>query len=325
MAIKLKDWKLAGIVLSLALLVLAFWKVDFPKLLSVLGGANLLLVVAVAFINFAVVAMKALRWQVVLAPTKRITFSTVFLTTLIGFMANNCLPARAGELVRIVALGKKENISKTTVLGTLTLDRVFEGLGMLVVLVALPFMIEMPSWMKQGALVFVVVLLLALGLLLLLMREQTARWVTYLPLSRRWAAFFGDLATKLRAGLKTLTNFGTVANVLAISLIIWFTQALMVILCLESIGLHFRLNHAFFILLAINIALLIPAAPGNLGTFELSAALALGALGVGNAQALSFALIYHLVQFIPITLAGVLVLPLLGMGVRDIGHDNQLT
>ena len=321
-AFDLKDWKIAGIILSLLLLVLAFWNVDFAQIVGVLRGADVMIVAAVALINFGLVALKAFRWKIVLSSTKRVPFTTVFLTTLVGFMANNVLPARAGELVRIIALGKKAGISKTTVLGTLVLDRVFEGVGMFVVLVALPFMLETPDWMRQGTLVFVIMMTAILALLILLVRSESERWITWLPVSEKWTSFLQTMVGKLKEGFKTLNNAWTTAVVLLISAAVWFIQGYMVQLCLRSIGLHFGLDHALFILMVINLAIMAPAAPGNIGTFEFSAMLALGYLGVDRAPALSFALIYHFVQMIPLTLAGILALPILGINLGELRRGD---
>lgn len=133
---------------------------------------------------------------------------------------------------------------------------------------------------------------------------------------------------RLKDGFKTLNNPWTTAVVLLISAAVWFVQGYMVYLCLESIGLRaehglrFGLNHALFILMVINMAIMAPAAPGNIGTFEFSAMLALGYLGVDKAPALSFALIYHFVQVIPLTIAGILALPILGIKLGDIRRGD---
>jgi uncharacterized protein (TIRG00374 family) len=321
-AFDLKDWKIAGILLSLLLLVVAFWNVDTRQLIEVIKGADPLMVGLVAVINFVGVAIKAYRWKVVLSATKPVPFMSAFLTTLVGFMANNVLPARAGELVRIIALGRKEGISKTTVLGTLALDRVFEGVGMLAVLAALPFLLETPDWMRQGTLVFVILMAAVLIVLIVLVRSESERWITYLPVSEKWTSFLQTMVGKLKAGFKTLDNMWTTAVVLLLSVAVWFIQGYMVYLCLRSIGLHFGLNHALFILMVINMAIMAPAAPGNIGTFEFSAMLALGYLGVEKAPALSFALIYHFVQMVPLTLAGILALPILGINLGELRRGD---
>ena len=77
-----------------------------------------------------------LRWQIILAPTKRVSFVSAFAVLMVGFTANNLLPARIGELVRAYTLGRKENLSKSLSLATIVVERVFDGItimGFLVV------------------------------------------------------------------------------------------------------------------------------------------------------------------------------------------------
>ncbi|MFA6033513.1 MAG: lysylphosphatidylglycerol synthase transmembrane domain-containing protein, partial [Myxococcota bacterium] len=288
----IKDWKLAGIFVSIALLLLAFWNVDFNQLWVVVKSAKPLPILAVLLLNFGIIALKAWRWQLVINATKVVKFSSVIMTTLVGFMANNLLPARAGELVRIFALGKREGISKTTVLGTLALDRVFDGVGMMAVLVALPFMMETSERMRTITLWFVVIIAALFALVIMLARQEQAGWVKHLPISDKWMALAEEMFLKLRDGFKTVNSFKLTTAVLVVSIGTWFVQALMVMLCLQSIGIdQFGIPQALFILMAINLAIIIPAAPGNFGTFEISAVVALGMLdkGIGDTQRLSFA------------------------------------
>jgi len=320
----MKDWKIAGVILSIGLLVLAFWKVDFSNLLRDMANARLWPVAAAIVLNFLVVAMKSYKWRMVLSSIKKVRYSSAFLTTLVGFMANNLLPARAGELIRIYVMGKREEVSKTSVLGTLALDRVFDGVGMLALLVSLPFLLPVPDEWRKGTLYFVGLMSIVFIFILVLLKFENDNWVTYITSNEKWINTLKTTFAKLRDGLKTLNNIKMTAGVLIISIAIWVLQAIMVYLCLKSVGLELGMKNAIFILMAINLAIIIPSAPGNFGTFELSAVAALIYLQVDHTKAMSFALIYHFMQFIPITLAGILVLPALNMRLRDLGGKQNV-
>jgi conserved hypothetical protein len=313
-----KSWKIVGILLSIALLVLAFRKVDFDQLLAVLSGAKLLPLLIVVLIDFVVTAINSYRWQMIINATKSVAFLPVFLTTLVGYMANTFLPARSGDLVRIIILGRKEGISKTTVLGTLAIDRIFEGVGMLPILLVLPFLGRTPDWLRTITLVLIAFLVVLLGLLIILLRAESETWINRGEVKPTWRTRLANLIIKLREGLKPLNRIGLMFKVVGISVISWVIQAFMVHLCLVAIDLHIGFQYSIFVLMVINLAMLIPSAPANLGTFEYSAILALGYLGVDATPALSFALLYHFAQLIPTTVAGILAIPALGMRFRDI-------
>ena len=108
------------------------------------------------------------------------------------------------------------------------------------------------------------------------------------------------------------------AQAVAIATASWGVQGLMVWLCLSSQSLHLPVLAAFIVLMAVNVGVIAPAAPGSVGTFEFAAVVVLGFLGVDKTQALAFALVYHMVQLIPTVLAGFIALPLVGIRWRDL-------
>ncbi|MCX7959364.1 MAG: flippase-like domain-containing protein [Deltaproteobacteria bacterium] len=245
----------------------------------------------------------------------------LFLTNLVGFMANTILPARAGELVRALVLGKKENISKTTVLGSAALDRIFEGIGMLILLVIMPLIMETPDWMKKGTFGFIIFFSAIFILTIMMMKLNPETFVKYIPFSERTNEVIKGIFEKLQKGFEAINNIKTSSLAIILSLLGWITQIFMIYFVILSFGINLTPLSALMTLLAVNIAIMIPAAPGSLGTFELAVVLALGFFGVEKSTALSIALTYHFIQLIPVTIAGVISIPLLGMKFKDIDTD----
>ncbi len=311
-------WKRLGAVAGAAILAWMFWRVDRAALVTALRRSDLRLVAAVGLLNFVAIGLKAWRWQIVIAAAQPVRLALVALTTLIGFMANAVLPARAGELVRVVLLGQRGGVSKTTLLASLALDRLLEGVAMIAVLVALPLLTPTPLWFRSAtwALSAVVFGLLALGVVIGHGREH--RWLRRLPVSQRIRAWLAHVLERLSAGFAALRSPGHLVSALVISVLGWGLQGLMLWLCLTALDVHLSLLAAFLVLMAVNVGVMAPAAPGSVGTFELATVVALAFLGVAEAPALAFALIYHAVQLIPTVLAGLLVLPLVGVRWRDL-------
>lgn len=118
---------LLGVAISGLLLFVALRKVDFSEFwasLQAVNGWYLLLSVVVTLVSFA---LRALRWQHLLSPLKAVSFRSSLQVTMIGFMANNLLPVRMGELVFAYVMGEKENISKSASLATVVLFRLCDG------------------------------------------------------------------------------------------------------------------------------------------------------------------------------------------------------
>ncbi|MGB9599312.1 MAG: lysylphosphatidylglycerol synthase transmembrane domain-containing protein [Myxococcota bacterium] len=319
MKYELKDWKIAGFILSIAIFALLFYLIDFREALEAFKNVRPLELTIVFILNFVVILFKSLRWQILLTPKPGLF--VLYLTNLVGFMANTILPARAGEVVRALLLGKKENISKTTVLGSAALDRIFEGIGMLILLVIMPLIMETPDWMKKGTFGFIVFFSIVFTLIILLMKLRPETAIKYIPLSDRTNEIIKGIFEKLQKGFEAINNFKTSTLATLLSLCGWVVQIFMIYFVILSFGIHLTPLAALLTLLAVNIAIMIPAAPGSLGTFELSVVLALGFFNIEKSIALSIALTYHFIQLIPVTIAGVISIPLLGMKFRDIDTD----
>jgi uncharacterized protein (TIRG00374 family) len=319
MKYELKDWKIAGFLLSVAIIILLFYFIDFGEAFRAFSQVKPLELFIVFILNFVVILFKSMRWQVLLDPRPRLV--VLYLTNLIGFMANTILPARAGELVRALILGKKENISKTTVIGSAALDRIFEGIGMFILLVIMPLIMDTPDWMKKGTLGFIIFFSILLIGLILFMKVNPDTIIKYIPLSDKTNTFLKGVLEKLQKGFEAINNIKTSSIATILSLMGWVVQVLMIHFVILSFGIHISPLAALMTLLSVNIAIMIPAAPGSLGTFELAVVLALGFFNIEKSLALSIALTYHFIQLIPVTIAGAISIPLMGMKFKDIDTD----
>ncbi len=319
MRYEIKDWKIAGFLLSIAILILLFHFIDLNEAINAFKNVRPLELIIVFFLNFVVILFKSMRWQVLLTP--RPGLIVLFLTNLVGFMANTILPARAGELIRALVLGKKEKISKTTVLGSAALDRIFEGIGMLILLVIMPLIMDTPDWMKKGTLGFVILFSIIFTLIILMMKINPDTLIKYIPLSDKTNEIIKGVFEKLQKGFEAINNLKASTTATLLSLLGWITQIFMIHFVILSFGINLTPLAALMTLLAVNIAIMIPAAPGSLGTFELSVVLALGFFNIDKSQALSIALTYHFIQLIPVTIAGIISIPLLGLKFGDIDSN----
>ena len=123
-----------GLLVSLVFLYLAFRKVDFSELWSALKGANYWYILPNIVLVILSMWMRAYRWKFMIHPIKKVGLGRLFSTVMIGFMANNVLPARLGEFVRAYSLGAKENISKSATFATIVIERIFDGFAILFIL-----------------------------------------------------------------------------------------------------------------------------------------------------------------------------------------------
>lgn len=311
-------WKLVGVAFSALLMSLAFHDVEMTGLLASIRSAPLRIVAVVVVLNFAVIVLKALRWRTLICLERPLRFSSVFLATLVGYAANTFLPARGGEVVRIMLLARRERTSRAALLGALALDHVLEGIGMLGCLLALPFLMPTPTWLRSATILIAAVVAAALGASILVLRTDAASLIAKLPVNNRARETLRGAASRLSLGLVSLRSPTRLAHVTLHVTVIWLVQAAMVHLCLLATDIRVSPAQSLFILMVVNIAVLVPAGPSNVGTFELSAVLGLAFLGFDNTRALSFALIYHALQLVPTTVGGIIAVPFGGLGFTEI-------
>ncbi len=244
--------------------------------------------------------MRAERWDRILhragIHAKR---ADVYALVPVGYMGNNVLPARGGELLRTFLLGARTNATKRTILGTILAERVLDAVALGVILVALAFGLlrKLPSPSETVVLAGVaLVVLLAIGLALAALR-------------------YGD---KLRAVLRALVPLAQPSRqllsasgvaLLLVSLAIWCVEASVYIAVAGAVHIHLSLQDGLAVVAFTNAASLIPAAPGYIGTYDAAVIFATRAVSTASKQAvLSYLLLLRFVLFVPITLVGFVLL-----------------
>ena len=282
-----------GIGISLIAGWILLQSVDLGAALDVLADADprwVLVMVGTVAID---VGSRGARWRALLAPIKVLRYLRVLGYTYIGYLANNVLPARLGELVRSHALGEGEGISRTTVLGTVVVERVVDtvivvGLAALSVVV-LSVRGIMTSAVLLGA-AFVALLVLGLGLAMALHR---------LPGADRVVAFFSrwprivDLARRLREGLAVVGRPRTLLAALAFSALAWTASTGTALAGGQAVGIELTLAQAALLTSGVALVTIVPSGPGYLGTFELTAVSIATQFGIDPDEAFAMALLIH--------------------------------
>jgi len=314
-------WKLwLGILVSLALLWLAFRGVSLDEVQSSLAGVHVAwLVPAVASIAVRF-WLTAVRWQVLLGPVKRVGMHRLLGVSLIGFMANNIFPARIGEFVRAYALGRSESVPAPLAFATIVIERVFDGFTLLLFLVGGLFFLSLPGWLlwlsAASFCLYVGVLVTLFSLRWHRGRRLLDGLLARIPDRLRSPAV--HLLDSFRLGLDALGDGRALFAIVGLSLAIWVVNAL----GLQAMFLAFSLDlplHAGFLALAIIAGVLIlPSAPGYIGTFQFATKVALGLYGVPESTALSLSILYHAINYVPITVAGLAYLGTLNVTLGEL-------
>lgn len=276
--------------------VAALWMfargLDAHALLAALRHASALPIIVAAALSIVQLAFKALGWREVLAPIVQISPARAIRYTAAGAAMSIITPARAGEGLRVWLLRRDYDVPVAKSSSVAVAEKLLDGVAMLIVLSPLPWLLpELPRWVGRGIAISSLLFGAALAILWFVAPAGRAgdRW---------WHG--------LQDGLSALRRPRHVGRALVAMICSTLVDCVEVTLVLYAVGVHVPFAAALLILLTINLAIAVPGMPGHLGTMELGALVALELLHVPREQGLSFALLYHGVQVIPLLVVSVI-------------------
>jgi hypothetical protein len=321
---------LVGFVITLAILVYGVWRLDLAEVAVALRRADYRLLPFSAGATLGGYLLRTARWRLILAPAQLLPVRTLYGPLMIGFMANNLLPARMGEFVRAYSLNRVAGTPKTLALSTVVLERVFDGLTLVAVLPVLALVGALPAFGAPLAYIAgALFALAALGAWLIISHEALARRLVR-TLTSRVPGALSELAERktqsFADGLRSLRRPRTLLAIAGLSATVWACEALSYYLLLlgfgAALGLAAALPAAFFMTVVINLGIMIPSAPGYVGTFEGAGVSALAPFGVAPERALALTIVSHAVQWLLVTGIGTALLARAGLSLRGVAVER---
>jgi uncharacterized protein (TIRG00374 family) len=306
----LKRWQFwLGVMISAVFLYLALRGLELDKAWLVMKTASYGWIIPGVVVYFFGVWARTWRWHYMLRPIKAVSLVRLFPVVVIGYMGNNVYPARAGELIRAYVLRKKEAVSISASLATIIVERIFDGVVMLLfVFVSLP-LTPMPEGLRQVVVLFSLLFFGALAVFFVIAANPARSQAVYnWFIARLVPTRFQDLARGLldrfMDGLHCLRSGKDVLMIFVTSLVIWLAETVKYWFVMHS----FDFSVPFYVLMlmngVVNLATTIPSAPGYVGTFDAPGIEVLEQFGVNRAVATSYTLVLHAALWLPITLLG---------------------
>jgi len=283
----------AGIAISAIALAVVARSVDLAATAEVLRSAASGWLVAAAGLIVVDIAIRAVRWQRLVAPVAVVRLPRMLGYLLIGYLANNVLPARLGELVRCHYLGDREGLSRTTALGTVVVERVVD-IAVVVAIAAIAILVLSVRGVVAGAVLIgaAIAALLAVGLAVGVAAHRIPGADRLAGTASRWPRA-GELTTKLRDGLAVAGRPRTLAEALGLSVVAWGATLLAFAAAGQAVGVELTIGQASLLAAGVALAAAIPAGPASLGTYELAAVRIGQAVGVPAEASLAIAILTH--------------------------------
>lgn len=313
----------AGVAISAVFIGLFFRATRPRELADALEQANYWWLIPAGAVLFVAIVARCVRWSVLMRPVAPMSPLQLFPYAIVGYMANNLLPARAGEVVRAYVLGEREKVSRMATFGTIAVERLFDGCTLVLLLLLAGSFAGFENGRLQAiAIASTVLFILALILFYALTHSEERahrvmhRLVKVLP--ARLESQAESIADSLVTSLRSVHDPRSLGLVVLFSIIAWTVEGG----AYAIVGIGFNLDVSFWqyllLLSASNLAIIIPTFFGGTGPFEWASRLVLTGAGVATATASAYAVVAHAFVLVPTTILGLLIFWSFGVSFRKV-------
>ena len=276
-----------SLTIGVVLLWLAIARIDVAALGTELSRVQPGWLIAGVATYWVALALRSWRWGILLAPVRTLAFGQVFYGLLVGYAANNLLPARLGELVRADFVGRRYQISRLSVVGTIVVERLFDVVVFIGFIFAGIAALHTTGDIRIGQILHLVELV-AVGCVVLVVLLLAVLRLRHKPLPRA-ITFLEKHLHALGEGLHLITGAREVALLVVSTAIVWSADTLTYWLMARALNTDLGLLQLLLVMGMSCLAALIPAAPGNIGALQYALVLAFQLLGLAGVTGFSLA------------------------------------
>ena len=314
--------------LAALLLYFAFRGIDWSELGAQLAEADLAtLVLAWALMSFGM-ALRSVRWGILVGVRTKPGFPTMFWATTAGYVGNSYLPARAGDVMRSVLLGRYMGVARTFVLGTTLTERVLDTIVVVVLAGGVvSFLPWAPGWLTSSSIGFSIAAFIAL--VALLAAPKLAGWVerlaARLPIAESWRANLVAMWNDFFTGSLAMQNRLDAALFAVLTVVVWTIDTTCVYTVATALGLDLVTPQiALLLIVALALSSVAPSTPGYVGVYQFVAVSVLAPFAVARTEALALVLLFQAVIYAAVTPWGLIGLWRLGGLAATKNGDNDI-
>ena len=321
---------IVGLLIGLGCIAILFRQVDLKQSWNALGRLNgpfLLFPLAAFLLNLP---LRSWRWQMIFPSSSRPSFGACLTVLGIGNMANFLLPGRAGDLARCVLVGRAGSLTESSrTLATLAVEKVLDGLALVAMVLFAVWALHPPRWvidlLRVAALIFGggLILLVALRYRTRVLIDFVRRVFRVVHLSALEEKFDG-LLTSFSEGLSAVDSAGQMLTLLLMTAAVWTTEVASIWGLAMALGLAVSFKSAMVASAVLGLGLMIPAAPGGLGTYELFGTEAFKLAGIAASSALALTVVIHAWVFLANIFLGVCLLGVKGISLTQLKHRLEV-
>ena len=320
-----------GIIFSCVFIYFSICGLEFGKMVDALRDVKYFYMVIAALLILLSLALRSLRWGIILSPIEKIGQRNLFPIFSVGFMATVLIPLRVGELVRAYLLSTNNQVLFSTALSTIFVERVFDMLTVLGVLLVIVLNSSVPVWLlNSGYAALILFSIMILFICFLYFKtEKTFRLIHPVIgiFPRRLQGKIESFINNFITGFKIVVSPGKLLEILILSLLIWGISGFAIYSLFLFQGLKLPLLVGFVVLVVTIIGVSLPTAPGMLGNFQISCIVGLSLFNVNKDAAFVFSMVYYLLGIGIVVLLGLVFMTFtrisLGSVLRDMKRKSS--
>ena len=287
--------KIASLAIVVALIAWFAHTLEWDKLTAALRDADAAPLLISSALYFICLFGKALVWRIMLSPNNVVPMQRMYRYTIAAQAASALAPARAGEVLRVWVLKKRDGVPAAESTAVALAEKLLLAITLLIVVATVPWLLpRLPDWVANAMLICAGV---GAGLLVALF-FAVGRVDPREP--RSWFA-------RLIAGMHVVRDPKRMGLAVVTLLFTWAADLIAVMLVLHAVGIDIPIAGGMFILFTFNLAVAIPSTPGQVGALQIGALVATRLLGIPEEPALAFALLYQAMQLVPLVIVGLIL------------------
>lgn len=309
----------AALALAGVLLYYSLRGIDWLRVWHILRGAKPGAVALAMAVISCSLFLRAVRWRVLLSAEESVPVPLAFWATSAGYLGNNLLPARAGELVRTLMISARTGMSKTFVLTTALSERVADAIVLITIsATVLLTLAEKPGWIADAARPFAALGFAGVAAIALLPACESFwfRLLARMPLPHGFRDRLGDVLRHVLRGLRSFHDAGRLGRFLGLTAVILTLDGITTMVGAHAIGVQLSLPLAFLLIAGLGLGSALPSTPGYVGIYQFVAVSVLTPFGISRNDAIAYILLFQAMIYVVILVWGLLGLEREGFGSR---------
>lgn len=290
-----------SLALAGVLLYFSLRGVDWARVWQILQGADFGGVAGAFAMMSGGLALRSIRWRVLLSMRRHVSIADAFWATSAGYLGNNFLPARAGEVIRTLMISRRTGLSRTFVLTTALCERVVDAITLVIISSVVLLMVpEQPGWLAEAAEPMAFAGLCAAAVLILAppLESFWLRVINRFPLPGKLKDFAKYALAQGLEGVRSFHDRGRFARFAGLTAVIWCIDAVVVVVLAQAIDVNITLPVAFLLIAGLGLGSALPSTPGYVGIYQFVAVSVLTPFDISRNQAIAHILLFQALIYV---------------------------